>query len=258
MYILGHQGWTDFFSQFSLYAHFAKTNGHGTVLVVDPTQISFVKRLFYNTSLSVELLQTSSVENGCCVICHQPGNPHRCPRSGLICQYPVKHRYSKIQGLCVFDDFAKWSRVLANCLENGKSFVDAFYVHHDLPVTTLYESFNVTRTPNTELMIPNNQYLVYHEQPSVRIPRENLRKDIEHLSLDRRCEDFFGCIKLIEHAKEIHIVQSSYCMFIYLLQLKYGLFSNIPIFVYASARYNANTNYKNMNRQPQLSNWTFL
>jgi hypothetical protein len=76
--------------------------------------------------------------------------------------------------------------------------------------------------------------------------------------LDRRCPDFFGCLRILEGATELHFVQSSYCMFVYLLQLKFGFFASTPIFVHASARHNATTDYKHLHRHPHLPNWTFL
>jgi len=258
MYILGHQGWTDFFSQFGLYIHFLNLYKSATVLVVDPQQIVFVKRLFLGSGIAVEHMETIEQNGEVCVLCHQRGHPTQCPRQGGKCRYPNPKFYDKIQGLCVFDNPERWSEVYSKTLEKGQSFVEAFYIYHGLSIENMYTSFNVIRTPELELDTPKTPYLVYHVQPTVGFPLERLRKDISHMSLDKRCPDFFGCIRILENAKEIHVIQSSYCMFVYLLQLRYGLFKDIPIFVYASARYNANTDYKHLNRHPQLPNWTFL
>jgi hypothetical protein len=258
MYILGHQGWTDFFSQFGLYIHFANLHKSLTVLVLDSSQMIFVRRLFMNTGIKVELIETTEHKGKTCVICHQQGNPIQCPRYGGKCKYPNLNIYKEIQGLCVFDDPEKWFQIYSESLKKGHSFVEAFYIYHGISPDNMYLSFNVVRTPQLELTIPILPYLVYHIQQHVRFPIEKLRKDLMHISLDRKCLDFFGCIGILQHAKEIHVIQSSYCMFIYLLQLKYDMFKNIPIFVYTSARSNSNTDYKNLNRHPQLSNWIFL
>lgn len=259
MYLLGHQGWTDFLSQFGLYVHFAAQNGSGTILVVDPSQLVFVQRLALGTVLNVELLDCTEEGTGVCVLCHQIGNPVCCPRTGSCrCRYPSS-RYGRIQGLCVFDDPIRWGKVHGETLAKGKSFVEAFYAYHDLPIETLWENFAVTRTPDSELPVPVSvPYLAYHQQPGVLIPPNRLRKDLVPVPLDRRCPDFFGCLRILENAAEIHLVQSSYCMFVYLFQLKFGLFASKPIFVHASSRPNATTDYKNLNRHPHLSNWTFL
>jgi hypothetical protein len=259
MYLIGHQGWTDFMSQFGLYVHFANLHGKGTILVVDPGQLPFVRRLAVGTNLSVELLETTEEGTGVCVLCHQIGHPIRCPRTGTCrCKYPSS-RYGSIQGLCVFDDPVQWGLVHSKTLEQGKSFVEAFYAYHNLPIETLWTQFTVTRIPEEELAVPTEApYLTYHMQPGVPIRLNNLRKDLQQVPLDRRSPDFFGCLRILENATEIHLVQSSYCMFVYLLQLKTGLFSDKPIFVHTYSRPNANTDYRNMNRHPQLPNWTFL
>jgi hypothetical protein len=144
-------------------------------------------------------------------------------------------------------------------MSEGKSFVEAFYVYHGLPVETMWTLFPFVRTPTSELALPvQGRYLAYHMQQGVRIALSRLRKDIQQVSLDRRCPDFYGCLRILEGATEIHVVQSSYCMFLYLLQLKTGMFSTTPIYVHVSARHNGTTDYKAMYQRPQLPNWTFL
>lgn len=260
MYILGHQGWTDFLSQFGLYVHFAKKHGSATILVVDPAQLVFVRRLALGTGISVEQLETTDEGTGVCVRCHQRGHPTLCPRTGVSrCHYPNPRLYPKLQGLCVFDDPERWVTVHGKCLQEGKSFVEAFYVYHGLPSETLWENFTVLRTPETELLRPvPSPYLAYHMQPGVRIPLHRLRKDLQQVSLDRRSPDFFGCLRILEGATELHLVQSSYCMFVYLLQLKFSLFAKTPIYVHVSARQNGTTDYRGMFQHPPLPNWTFL
>jgi hypothetical protein len=248
MYIIGHQGWTDFFSQFGLYIHMYRKYGKATVLVVNPTQLPFVKRLFLDTGVDVEIAQTTSIGSGTCVICHQTGNPFSCPRTGQPCQYIV----GSFIGLCAFDNYTKWASFRESCT---LSFAEAFYLYHGISPSAMYDNFIVKRTPETERIdLSNVPYITYHTQPSfpLRLPMGYA------VPLDNSSEDFFKSISIIEGAKEIHLLQSSYCMFIYLLQLKYGLFADKQIFVHAYARHNANTDYRNLNRHPQLPNWTFL
>lgn len=259
MYLLGHQGWTDFMSQFGLYVHFARMYGSGTILVVDPNQLAFVRRLVLGTGIGVEQLELVQFGSGVCITCHNRANPIRCPVTGVGCRVPNLVRYRTIQGLCTFDNPTRWHPFLRSVLAQGRSFVEAFYEYHGLPIETMWNNFVVLRTPHDELPIPvSAPYLAYHMQAQYPIPLISLRKDLQQVSLDRLCPDFFGCLRILEGAREIHVIQSSYCMFLYLLQLKTGLFANTPIYVHASVRPNANTDYKNMNRHPQLPNWTFL
>ena len=49
-------------------------------------------------------------------------------------------------------------------------------------------------------------------------------------------------IKVLENAKEIHLIESTYSIAIYLLQKKYNMFENIPIYFHTYVRNNRNMN----------------
>lgn len=57
-------------------------------------------------------------------------------------------------------------------------------------------------------------------------------RDLPKFNLDKCSNVFFDMIKVMENAKEIHIMESVWCAVIYLLQKKYDLFKDIQIFIH--------------------------
>jgi hypothetical protein len=268
VYLLGHQGWTDWFSQFSIYQYYINLYKKCIVLVIDEKQLPFVNRLFKNSGVGVEHASTeySTDTTKKCVFCHMNVTETHCPRNPSTKCKILSEKYNNFQGICVFDKSKNWFDCVSTYY-NTKSFVEMFYLHHNLEWETIYKNFNVDIDITNQIPIPKCNYIVYHDQVDHKITFKNVRKhklnfigksEMLRISLSNISNDFFSALNLILNAKEIHLIQSSYCMFIYLLQLKYGLFSNIPVYVHLYARNNSDTEYKRMNQYPKLNNWTFL
>ena len=64
---------------------------------------------------------------------------------------------------------------------------------------------------------------------------------------------FFDMIKVLENSIEIHLLDSVWGAFVYLLDAKYRLFKNKKIFLYAKR------GYKSMFEEPvKLNNWIIV
>ena len=75
----------------------------------------------------------------------------------------------------------------------------------------------------------------------------------KYINLNKSTEIFFDYIKILENAKEFHILDSCWGAFIYLLDCKYRLFKDKTIFLYSLR------NYRKMFQHPiQLENWVFV
>jgi hypothetical protein len=250
MYILGHQGWTDFLSQLGLYIHFAKS-ASVTVLVVNAGQLPYVRRLLEPHAIRAELLETVS-SGDVCVICHQPGSPKCCPRTGTPCRYAAS--YPDFQGLCAFDDFAKWSECVSS---PDRSFVEAFYAYHNVPFEEMGNALVIQPNPGVDLSALPSPYIVYHDQPSLQLESHQIQTRLPRIPLHECCDDILSAIPLLQGASEIHVIPSVYCMLVYLLQQRDGLFRDIPVIVYESVR-GYSSAYRRMYRTPQLPNWRFV
>ena len=78
------------------------------------------------------------------------------------------------------------------------------------------------------------EYVLYHDTKEVEIPK---KEDCTIIQLDHLSDIFFDCIKILEDAKEIHMIDSVWACFIYLIDCKYKLFHDKLIHVYCKRSY---------------------
>lgn len=261
VYFFGHQGWTDWFSQFSLYCKLSTyyPGMKHVVLVLNPQQIPFVERLMKGTSFSVEVCKTveSNNETKTCVECAMSCTTF-CRRNPAIhCKIPCPDTYRFLVGLCAFDNYEKWDLHL---LQNQRKlpFMSSFYTYYGFDPSLLYTEFTIDLNTLPIVVEEYSPCIVYHEQPGVQINKQKyFTQPIQYFNLDKSSENFFDSIPLLQSAKEMHFVQSSYSMFVYLLQLKFNMFSTIPITIHQYARGN-HPAYELVNKVPHLPNWRFI
>lgn len=141
-------------------------------------------------------------------------------------------------------------------------FVEKFYTVYEIDYMNRITSFELSRNFEIEDKIYKNfiekngtDYLVYHEdlERNIILDKTNFDEKIEWVNLDKLSYIFFDYIKVLENAKEIHLLDSVWAAIIYLLDAKYGLFKNIPIKV------NCLREYKQMFTEPiKLDNWEII
>jgi hypothetical protein len=133
-------------------------------------------------------------------------------------------------------------------------FVKGFYSSYDIPYITRVNNFTFNRDYELEnktytnfISIHGNNYIVYHEII------ENYDKNKKIINLNGISNLFFDYIKVLENAYEIHLLDSVWAAFIYLLDAKYKLFQNKNIILYARR------GYRKMFEDPiKLDNWTII
>lgn len=140
-----------------------------------------------------------------------------------------------------------------NAFNNCKCyFVERFYKAYDMPYDirsniSFYRDTDLEHnTYKNFIKLYGNEYILYHE-----IIKTN--KNIVKVNLNQISNIFFDYIEVIEHATEIHLIDSSWAALIYLLEIKFNLFHNINIMLYAIK------NHKEMFQKPKkLDNWIFV
>lgn len=140
--------------------------------------------------------------------------------------------------------------------EKKYNFVKAFYECYDIPFDTRWKDFEIERDYEKEEEFykkyrgERENYICIHEEKGVELPKkpeESVSTKIILLAKTTEC--FFDSIKLLEGAKEIHVIDSVWMVFLYLLQKRYGLFSKIPIHAWCLRKYFFMIN------EPKLENW---
>lgn len=143
-----------------------------------------------------------------------------------------------------------------NMIKDSSNFVNMFYSSYDIDVCMRIDYFIFDRAYELENKIYDefvskysNKYILYHNNTNHIISRN----DYTHVNLNQISDTFFDYIKVLENAIEIHVIDSSWAAFIYLLDCKYRLFKDKKIYLYPQR------NYKKMFQDPiQLDNWVFM
>ena len=139
----------------------------------------------------------------------------------------------------------------------GGFFVSGFYVSYDIPYITRISDFSFRRDTELENEVYDafvkqhgTDYIVYHEVI------ENYDKAIPivpFVNLDGISTRFLDMIKVLEHAREIHLLDSVWGALIYQLDAKYQLFKDKKVVLYAKRGYHP------MFTDPfTLDNWTIV
>ena len=141
---------------------------------------------------------------------------------------------------------------------NQEHFVNLFYCCYNIPIRVRIDSFIFERDHELEnrtydnfIQAHGDKYILYHfNEPFMKY---DIDKDDTYINLNQCSETFFDYIKILENAKEFHLLDSSWGAFIYLLDCKYRLFKDKTIYLYPLR------NHIKMFQDPvKLDNWIFV
>lgn len=122
-------------------------------------------------------------------------------------------------------------------------FVKKFYIPYNIPYITRINNFIFNRN----LELENQKYndfvnthgdkfiLIHQDRPrNILIEQfiDNNNNNYKIINLNNTTEIFFDMIKILEKSIEIHLIDSVWGAFIYLLDAKYNLFKNKNIYLY--------------------------
>jgi hypothetical protein len=135
-------------------------------------------------------------------------------------------------------------------------FYTAFYLCYDMPISFKISEFDLERDLELEnktydeLIGPKTDYICVHCPPTLSIPFKTSK---ETVYLHERTNIFFDFIKILSCSKELHLIDSSWAALVYLIQGKYNLCSDIPVFLYNKR------NFGGMFQEPfKFKNWRFI
>jgi len=125
-------------------------------------------------------------------------------------------------------------------INNNKNFVRAFYEAYNINYDLRIKYFNIERdylledTTYNEFILNNgyeyNLYCSCENRNDFNIYIKNKCKN--PIDINNITNIFYNYIKILENAIDIHIIDSFWGCFIYILQSKYNLFKNIKIYYY--------------------------
>jgi hypothetical protein len=220
-----HQGWTDIINSLPLVTWYSTRYEHLYILHKDEATdlIEYYTRQYGSqiTSIRVPLGGLNK------------GNPETLLRTIDIEPSEVDLLYHGDH-----DQYRRDKYKLVYCIERPfgqQPYEKLFYVLYDIPYSVRVSHFNLERDYELEdkkyrefIQKYGETYSLYHEVKS------DIQEPPDHplISLANESTRFFDMIKVLEHAQEIHVLDSVWSTVIYLLRAKYGLFDSIPISVY--------------------------
>jgi hypothetical protein len=154
--------------------------------------------------------------------------------------------------------------------KSSRHFSEMFYTFYDIPFEEKINSFTLNRDNKSEKDVYNQfilnntkEYVIYHDDQenhlhgslhvSTKINFENILDGYNYINLNKKSNKFFDFIKVLENAKEIHLVDSIWAGICYQIDAKYGTFKNIPIYLYPKRGHSFMFEFP-----IKLENWTIL
>jgi hypothetical protein len=275
--IIIHQGYGDLFNSIGIINYYSNIYNSVTVLLIDNTRCIILNEIFRNKNnikciipiyLNDSFLSKESSESSeTCITCVCEYNKLYCPRVGRLSKCKIID-YSKYTGDIIkiggFNNYNKWS----NGLSQYYSFAHAFYGYQKLDQNIRFNFFKLYNNKDTEnntyetfINKYGKDYILIHEDidrniliDRNKIDKNKIKKNIPIINLNNISIYFVDYTKIILNSSEIHLIDSSWSVFIYLLS--HTMCKNIPIYINETdtKRRGRTTNiYKN----PTFNNWIF-
>jgi hypothetical protein len=237
--LLFHQGWTDIINCLALLSYYSKIytdltliiRSEAAPLVNSYLKDSIIKVNFYNKE-DIDLNSKSIIESyeGYDKLFHGEWDIYR--------DDDYRGRYQASENF----------------------FVEKFYIEYDIPYSTRVDSFTFVRDLEREETVYNKfvnnhgaVYVLSHEDQKRGLKLHDFESEWPVINLDGRSDSFFEYIKILQNAKEIHMIDSVWAAFVYQLDTKLRIFHDISINVHCIRGYQA------MFKSPKrLDNWRFI
>jgi hypothetical protein len=260
--ITHHQGYGDIFTSNSLCNYYSELNDELIIF----TSCKHRKKLIdsiYKGNDKIKCIIPSFIEyNGydTCLECMTYGTSGMCYRDvNQKCKFIDYSPYSDCINIKIgsFKNYSSWEEYVRNSF----SFSHAFYGYNGLSDDIRIDKFKINRDYDLENESYNESgligkdYIVIHEDVSRGITIDHTK--INHglmYDLNDKSDIMIDQIKILENAKEIHLIDSSYSVMIYFLSFHNDKIKNIPKFLH---KHPHNRDF-NIYKQPVADNWYFL
>jgi len=264
--IIIHQGIGDIFNSIGLINYYSTIYKIVNIIALNELNKNIINSIFENNK-NIKCIIPSfinykhSEHPNTCIICMTNGQSSNCPRlPNQECKYIDYNKLnSKIIKIGSFNNYSQWE-----IFKNKQfSFSDAFYLYNNLNINYKLEYFKLNNNIETENDIYDKlinkyglNYILIHEDNDRNyfINRNNISNiNLPIINLNKISNNFVDYTKVLLNAKEIHLIDSSWSVFIYLLSYK-KLKNSIYLNETLAKNLGRDTNiYKN----PTFSNWIF-
>lgn len=233
--IVGHNGWTDYISQYSLRRHFIQDYDECLLFIDSPDKYPFVKSLYPEDWITVCVPETIPFYDGIhtCLCCHTLGSSSQCPRSRKPCRFVD---YTKYEGythilLNCFDEYPRW-----NSFYETQGFLTSMYSYYNLDPVPTIQKFKILLIEQLNQQFWNNlniqeDFVAIHDNKSTGLVIQN-PTSYKELRIDGLSRFLTDTVLTLTKAKEIHCIDSVYLFLICILSIQYGVFRDMPVHIY--------------------------
>lgn len=267
-YIIIHQGFGDLFNSIGLINYYSTKYDYVTVFALDDARKIIIDAIYINnhkitSEIPILINYNESSHPNTCIICMCNGNINNCPRyNNLQCKF-INYDYYKnadIIKIGSFNNYEQWENFRSKQL----SFAHSFYLYNNINPEIRINNFELFNDKTIETNLYNdfiteygNNYILIHEDNSRNLLIDKskiINKNIPIINLDNKSKIFVDYTTIIKNAKEIHLIDSSWSVFIYLLSK--NIITNIPVLL-NETYFKNNGRDTGIYKNPSFNNWTF-
>jgi hypothetical protein len=258
--VLFHQGFSDIINHLSILSYYIPTFAKLNVIIRDDASL-ILESYFHNCDkINLIKIKKSLIDS-------------------IFSNYDSMKLFLELNGFDktyllffgFFDRFRQdeYKNKFGLTMHSGIFFVESFYKAYDIPYMNRIDSFHYDRSSHEIQTIESNifnefclkhsidstkpfDYVLYHEDVFNKVII-NFSNKSTAINLNKMSESFFDCLKILENAKELHLIDSSWACILYLFDAKYNLLKDKPVYLYAKR------GYIDMFRYPKpLLNWNLI
>jgi hypothetical protein len=138
------------------------------------------------------------------------------------------------------------------------TFERLFYESYGLPYSDRVDKFTLYRNPDVEeqtynRLVKKEPYICVHNYSELGNINTSQFDDMSVIELDKSSYMFFDMIRVLQHAKEIHLADSVWAAVCYMIDARYGLLQDVPVYVYCFRDF-----YRMFTEPKKLSNWNII
>lgn len=266
--IIHHQGFGDLFTSNPLCNYYSNLYEELIIFVLDESRKIIIDEMYKhkpNIKCVIPKLINENNFNSSCLICMQ-SEKYSCRydsrfNTHKFIDYSEWDGYDNIKVGCFKENYELWKTFLHRNMSNNISFSHSFYMFDNLDLKVRETEFSVYRNESRENkkyeLLTNKDYIVLHDdsQRGLNINKSKIHSNMHVHQLNGSSQLMIDQIKIIENAKEIHFIDSSYSVLIYFLSLTNEKVKQIPKYFhyYANPR-EGYTIYEN----PIPKNWQII
>lgn len=268
--ILFHQGFTDILNHLSILSYYQKLFSKITV-IIRKDAIGILEHYLLGLGLG-----SSSVSNVELIGVEKSGLDSLFGNPDTTKLFLEIHNLEKTYLLFFgfFDRFRSdsYQNAFGRTMHKGTFFCEAFYKAYNIPYSLRTDAFKYDRSSLQIQTIEKSRfnqfclkhsidqtkpydYVLYHEDidNKITLTFANESNKSSAININKFSDSFFDCLKILENAKELHLMDSSWACLLYLFDTKYSIMNNKPVYLYAKR------GYIEMFRSPKLcSNWILI